>query len=203
MNEGPRQNYVEVARDGTAVLFRVHGLGNMHLSPVIAAFAEACLADGSRHFAIDLADCDGMDSTFMGNLVGMMGPIEEKGGWLCLLNISEENRDLLKMIGVWKLVRVVDSFPVDAIETECLHPDTDPAARIEHIRLAHQHLVEIDERNRERFGRFLAALEAEMDLPRKESTESIQRPDESGADDSEPGAEPETPPEPTITPPSS
>ncbi len=155
-------DYIAVAREGQAVLLRVRGLGNMNISHVLNDFIETCLARHYRNYAIDLAGCRGMDSTFMGTLVGLETSVREAGGWLCLLNVSESNVNLLKMIGVWGLVPVKEAFPMQAIETQRLYPDRRASCRLRHIHQAHKNLVEIDERNRERFGAFLAGLEKEM-----------------------------------------
>jgi anti-sigma B factor antagonist len=164
MPTNPRPaGYIEVARQEGMVLLRIHGLGNMNISLTLQDFARASLEAGYTHFAIDLDPCEGMDSTFMGTLVSMEGLVREQGGWLCLINVSAENRRLLKMIGVWGLIPVRERFPLVAFETEHLEPDENPERRIDHIRAAHEHLVAVDERNRERFGRFLETLEKEIE----------------------------------------
>lgn len=156
-------NHIKVARAGLAVLMRVSGLGNMSISLALGDFTSSSLQAGYRHFALDLADCTGMDSTFMGTIAGMSSQIKSRAGWMCLLNISGYNRKLLETVGVWKLVQVKENFSIAPVETECLLPGGDPDRRLEHIRQAHEKLVAIDERNRERFGKFLAALEEEME----------------------------------------
>ncbi|MBN2712454.1 MAG: STAS domain-containing protein [Planctomycetes bacterium] len=154
--------YIEVAREGNSVLIRVVGLGNMNISLTMKDFVKESLAAGFRKFALDLDKCSGMDSTFMGTIIAINFRVNEQGGWLCLLNVNEECRKLLKMLGVWGLVPVKERFVIESVETECLLPGGDPARRMKHIRIAHEHLVQIDERNHERFGSFLAALEIEM-----------------------------------------
>jgi len=154
--------HIAVARQGTAVLLRVVGLGNMNISYTMKEFVDQSLQSGYRHFAMDLARCLGMDSTFMGTIVGMARRIGQHQGWLCMLNVSAQNQALLDMIGVARFVACKDSFPLAGVETERLDWDADPVARLAHIRRAHEHLVAIDERNRERFGRFLEGLRTEM-----------------------------------------
>lgn len=154
--------YIQVARMEQAVLLRIMGLGGMNIAPTMNDFVTSCLESNYRHFALDLASCVGMDSTFMGTIVGIARNIKEAGGWVCMLNVSEDNQRLLDLIGVWQFVPVKDTFPIEDVETECLLPDIDTKRRLLHIREAHENLVAIDERNRDRFGRFLSALEQEM-----------------------------------------
>lgn len=159
---GKTGNYIEVARQERTVLLRIHGLGNMNISHVLHEFVEAQLKLEYKNFVVDLDPCKGMDSTFMGTLVGMSSAVKDKGGWLCLVNVSDQNRELLKMIGVWGLVPIKDGHDIKAVETECLRPDRRSSSRLRHIRDAHKNLVKVDERNKEKFGRFLAELEREM-----------------------------------------
>lgn len=161
-NQPPASPYLEAARHGEAVMVRPVGLGNMNISLTMKDFVRACLDEGFRHFALDLTTCEGMDSTFMGTIIAINYRINERGGWLCLTNVSEENQRLLRLLGVWGLVQVINDTSFPAVEVERLLPGGDPTRRMELIQQAHKHLVAIDERNREKFGAFLEALETEM-----------------------------------------
>ncbi len=158
----PSPGHIEVAREGVSVLLRVVGLGNMNISLTMSDFVDESLRSGFRHFAMDLARCTGMDSTFMGTLVGMSRKIREHKGWLCMLNVSRAHHELLDMVGAVRFMSCKEDFPLVSVETERLNPDRDPARRLTHVRKAHEHLVAIDERNHERFGRFLERLNEEM-----------------------------------------
>jgi len=158
----PPASQIQVAHEGQAVLMQVVGLGNMNISLTLNDFATSSLQEGYKHFALDLAQCRGMDSTFMGTISGMQTEIKNHGGWICLLNVSEYNRKLLETIGLWRLISVKEEFPIDPVETQQLESVGNATRRLAHIRKAHEELVAIDERNRERFGRFLAALEEDM-----------------------------------------
>ncbi len=164
--------YLKIARQEGAALCRVMGLGNMHVSYTLCDFITNQFGHGGRNFAIDLKECTGMDSTFMGGLVGLNEKAKTAGGWICLLNVSEVNRKLLEMIGVWGIVPVKEAFALQEVETETLLPEDNPKARIKHIKRAHEHLVKVDERNRERFGRFLQTLEEEMNA--EASSEAVE-----------------------------
>lgn len=170
--------YLEIARQEGAILIRVVGLGDMHLAPTMNDFFKQELREGFAHVAIDLQSCTGMDSTFMGTLAGMASRIAEQKGWICLINVSAEHRRLLEMIGVWNLLPVREQFPIKPVLTERLHPVTDTHKRIEVIHKAHQHLVDVDSKNQERFGAFLRALEQEMATQIRDTSD----PDEANAD---------------------
>lgn len=160
-------NRLCVSRAEDAVLIQVIGLGNMFLAPTLQAFVESELAAGLRSFIIDLQRCDGMDSTFMGTFIGLSSTVKNRLGWFCLVNVSNENMRLLKMLGVLHMVAIHDGdFPTGEGKSTVLSPTTDVYARQKQIHSAHKLLMDADPENRKRFGPFIRALEAEMsDLP--------------------------------------
>lgn len=64
-------NYVAVARGHDLVVIRVMGRGNMLNAPALQEFAEEQRKKGYTHFLFDFERCLGLDSTFMGVMVGM------------------------------------------------------------------------------------------------------------------------------------
>ncbi len=65
------RDYVAVARGSDLVVLRVVGRGNMITAPGLADFADQQRKAGFRRFVLDLERCEGMDSTFVGVLVGL------------------------------------------------------------------------------------------------------------------------------------
>ncbi len=161
-------NRIKVSRADDAVLVQVIGLGNMFLAPTLHALVESELRTGFFNFVIDLKQCEGMDSTFMGTFIGLSTQVKRNFGWFCLVNVSDENMRLLKMLGVLHMVSVhAGDFPVDETHSSTLlYPTTDPYARQKQIHSAHKQLLAADPENEKRFGPFIRALEAEMgELP--------------------------------------
>jgi len=64
-------NYVAVARGQDLVVIRVIGRGNMLNAPALQEFADEQRKAGYIHFLFDFERCVGLDSTFMGVMVGM------------------------------------------------------------------------------------------------------------------------------------
>ena len=154
---------LRVSRLGDAIRIEVFGLGNLHLAPALQTFVESELRAGATSFIVDLASCRGMDSTFMGTFIGLSSEIKARLGWFCLANVSHDNLRLLKMLGVLHLVSIHEGgFPAPPGETAVISPTNDPYAKQNQIRQAHLLLMEADSANRERFGPFMRALEAEM-----------------------------------------
>lgn len=159
-------NYVEIARIGDAAVFRVVGLGNMIASPAIWGLADHLIGEGVCKLAFELSKCTGLDSTFMGMLVGLTHQIRrlERDGWVCAVNSSTKARDSLHTLGADRFIEVKDALPLDDIAMQRLDVGIYGAEeRIEIIRRAHESLVEMDRDNRERFGGFLESLEKEIE----------------------------------------
>lgn len=159
-------NRIEVARAGDVILVRVLGLGSVNNAPLLGDFAVKALTEGSCRFAFDLAECRGLDSTFLGAMVGIAQEAAElagKKGWVCVFNVSDANRELFEIVGADKYVRCGSYVAMEPIET---HPlvgkPVSQEKRLEIVRRAHENLLKIDERNEARFGEFLRCLAAEM-----------------------------------------
>ncbi len=158
-------NRLCVSRAQDAVLVQVVGLGNMFLAPTLHSLVESELKSGFLNFVIDLKRCQGMDSTFMGTFIGLSTAVKRQFGWFCLVNVSDENMRLLKMLGVVHMVSIHDGdFPSPQGESTTLYPTTDAFVRQKQILSAHRLLMDSDPENVARFGPFIKALEDEMKL---------------------------------------
>ena len=65
------RNYVSVARGRDLVVIRLIGRGTMLNAPALQDFADEQRKAGFIHFLFDFERCSGLDSTFMGVMVGM------------------------------------------------------------------------------------------------------------------------------------
>lgn len=160
-------NRLCVSRAEDAILVQVVGLGNMFLAPTLHSLVESELKSGFLSFVIDLKDCEGMDSTFMGTFIGLSTAVKRQYGWFCLVNVSDENMRLLRMLGVLHMVSIHEGdFPAPQSECTILYPTNDPYVRQKQIHSAHRMLMDSDPENVKRFGPFIKALEQEMaDVP--------------------------------------
>ena len=69
------RNHLQVARGSDLVVVRVVGTGNMITAPVLSEFMEHEVSSGFKRFVFDLSQCRGLDSTFMGCMVGLHNSI--------------------------------------------------------------------------------------------------------------------------------
>lgn len=153
----------EVARVDETVYIRVTGLANMKNTPILDAFLASEMAEGVSVACVDLSACRGMDSTFMGTIVGYHQRFQMGGGRLVVVNPSPGNKRLLDMLGVSSVVPVVSGHKVtlDFVGLDAAKAVT-PLQRAQMMKAAHEHLIELSEDNRGKFGPFLEALEKDL-----------------------------------------
>ena len=99
MEQAP--NTVQVATSGKTAFVRVTGCGSFRESPSLKQFGVSLMDEGFNNMSIDLSPCIGMDSTFMGVLVGLsMRLSRQYGRRLILTGVRPEVAARLKELGV-------------------------------------------------------------------------------------------------------
>jgi anti-anti-sigma factor len=157
-----------IAKAGEAVYIRALGLANMKNAPVLDAFLRSEMDARVEHIFVDLSECKGMDSTFMGTLVGSSHRLQGQGGRLVLVNPSVGNRRSLDMLGVSAVIPVVDNHAVPDATFVRLDAEKalSPIQKAEYMRKAHEELVRLGDENRAKFEPFLAAIDADIERMR-------------------------------------
>ena len=158
-------NGFRVARDGTSIYVLVSGLANMKNAPVLDAFLQAEGGPGLGTVCVDLSACVGVDSTFMGLLVGSSSGLKAAGGRLIVVNPSETCLKLLDMLGVSQVLPVVPKCSAPDLTFVDLSEHGQGVGmlqRMELIRRAHQALMGLNEANHDKFSAFITALEADL-----------------------------------------
>jgi anti-sigma B factor antagonist len=155
------------ARSGAFIYIRSHGLANMQNASVLDAFLRTEIESGCREVCIDLSACTGMDSTFMGTLVGFGDLLQEDAGRLVVVNPGPRNRALLDTLGVSTVLPVFDERQVPLEDESAFAPlDCSPEQstlqRMAMIKDAHERLVTLNNHNQKQFAPFIAALEADL-----------------------------------------
>lgn len=157
-------NGFHVARDGASLYVRAVGLANMKNAPMLDAFFHAEIVDQGT-VCVDLSGCSGMDSTFMGLLVGTSATLKTKAGRLVVVNPSEICVKLLDMLGISEVLPVVGACTapqLEFIELGAGGVAIGMLQRMEMIRRAHQALIGVNEANHAKFTAFMTALEADL-----------------------------------------
>jgi anti-anti-sigma factor len=159
----PAASY-EIARSGTTVVVRAVGLANMKNAPVIDGFLGEVLAGSVTTICIDLSACTGMDSTFMGVLVGRSQQMATQAGRLVIVNPNPNSQRLLSMLGIDQVIPVIAGMPCQDLQFTSLtgRESVPPRERLELIKRAHEDLVALSDANQSKFGAFLQALERDL-----------------------------------------
>jgi len=146
---------VQAGLAGPVVWIRVGGRGSFQNSGGLKKFGEEMLRRGHREFVVDLQDCELMDSTFMGTLVGLALKTGESGS-LTVLGANERNRGVLSNLGLDRILRVRTSAPEAPAGVETIPA---AAAQRETIIEAHRHLASVNPENAVRFKDVLEFLQ--------------------------------------------
>lgn len=155
--------------DHTAVI-RVEGRGSFKISPPMKQFVHQVMDKHSaERIFIDMSDCTGMDSTFMGVVAGLACMIKSKPEYqFKLVNLSEKNKKLLTTLGVDRVVDYSMDSDLDETcdvcgKTQTLDADiTDKLEAAKTTLEAHETLVDINPDNLPKFKSVLEFLEDDV-----------------------------------------
>lgn len=167
MGAETNQDNITVAFIDNAAVIRVEGKACFKNSPPMKQFIYRVIdEDLSKRILIDMLDCTGMDSTFMGVLAGISCHIKSKPEMkFKLINLSQKNKKLLTTLGVDRVVNYSltstdeenNLIHQDPDETHALDPDFSNKLDSAKTTLeAHETLVNI---NPENFSKFKSVLE--------------------------------------------
>jgi anti-sigma B factor antagonist len=146
-----------VARSGNLGFVKVVGRGSFQNASCLKTFSGRLFKQGVNRFVVDLDACSYLDSTFLGTLLGLGLTLKNAGnGLLHVLNASPRNLELLKNLGLDRLINIdgkrldlngVESKPLE--EIICPTPSKKEAGPT--ILEAHERLMEFDPRNVPKF----------------------------------------------------
>lgn len=176
-----------VAVQNDTAFVHVVGRGSYRISSGLKDFGLIAFDAGCREIVVDMADCTGMDSTFMGVLAGLAFRLKQQGGGeVLLVNLSSRTHGMLATLGLDQVIRPhmagatppqYEKILEEERRLEAL--ESGPESRrstAETMLEAHEHLVEISPDNQVRFRDVLTYLRQEV---------RRQHPD--GPDGSDPG----------------
>lgn len=153
---------IEAARTQDAVFVRVTGLGNFNNAGPMREYCEKAFEEGLRAVIIDLGPCTGLDSTFMGTLMGFLCldcPVA-----VTIVNATPATMRAMNSLGLPKILHVKpEPVRVPECRLEALREGwQDKRRRTLLIRDAHIALMQHDKENEARFAPFVAALVKEV-----------------------------------------
>jgi anti-anti-sigma regulatory factor len=170
---------ISVGCAGNRVYVRVVGRGTFQNSQPLRLFALQKIDQGQREFVVDLGQCQGMDSTFLGVLAGIGLHLRQNGklATVHIVNISPRNLELLQTLGLDRLLTTNSSTPPPLAEAGYRKlPDTDltqlthPPGKDETTDLmieAHDNLVRADKHNAPKFRELTRFLRESIERRRR------------------------------------
>lgn len=173
-----------VAIQEETAFVHVQGRGSFKISSALKQFGNAMLESGCRHIILDMIDCVGMDSTFMGVLAGLAFRLKQLGGGeIIMVNLSLRTRGLLATLGLDQIIQpqMVGTMSekmqkVLAVSSKLLaldNPEETQAATTETMLEAHENLVQLSPENLPKFKDVLTFLRD--DLKRARETDAGQK----------------------------
>ena len=150
------------------VVMLVNGRASYLNATPVSRFFERMIASGKTHFVVDFARCTAMDSTFLGILAGCALSVGEKGGNLTLCRLSPRNLELVRNVGLHRILNVEadpSSLSFDGAAPQPKPLDSLDKREIANARLilkAHENLVAADAGNLTKFQNVIAALKSEL-----------------------------------------
>ena len=133
----------------------------------IRKFFEEQKKIGQKRYIIDFQDCLGMDSTFLGILVGVALKIraENDGGSLILLNLRERNLETVCNLGIHQITEISSEEVKDAKQLkELVQNSSSSSVGSETIYNAHKALMNLNEKNLKVFSDVVSYLEQKREL---------------------------------------
>ena len=148
-------------------------------SPLMKTFGDQRIAEGERVLVVDLADCSGMDSTFMGTLAGLAARLSAADdGTLQIAGADERNRRSLEDLGLDFLMQINPADAgwhghVDEIRSKLKPAKTASGMaqdqRARHVLQAHQVLSGVNHKNAREFENVVGMLKKQVaDKPQSE-----------------------------------
>jgi anti-anti-sigma regulatory factor len=165
------ENLTAAFIDNAAVI-RVEGRGSFKISPPMKQFIQRAIdARSATRILIDMSDCIGMDSTFMGVVAGIACRIKSNPDvQFKLINLSVKNQKLLVTLGVDRVVDYSLSTTADErnlianLNGEALEPDFADKLEAATTSLdAHKTLVDINPENNGKFKSVVELLQNDVD----------------------------------------
>jgi hypothetical protein len=150
------------------VYLKPFGLASQDNSLGVPDFLSAMFRAGCKSVTFDLEECTGMDSTFLGVVASAASAAPHMPGRnVVILNASVSSVGQLQRIGLLSMVclhqEAVEPPPgLELREIDFMHFPKTEYQRLERILQLHQELAQLNEKNQQNFGSFLAMLAEEL-----------------------------------------
>lgn len=165
--------HVLAAENDAQAFIQVQGRATFKVAPLLRQYGLELLDRGVCRIVLDLAECDGMDSTFMG-VIAMVGLGARKANTqVVLVNTGSHNRKLLDDLGVSRVLMFARSDAPAGGAEDLREVQTDDSAdgelSGEVVLEAHEVLMDLDAENVPKFRDVVELLHREIDERKQEN----------------------------------
>lgn len=169
----PGSDGIQVAIQVPLAFIRVVGRGSFKISASLKEFALHALDAGCRRVVLDMTECVGMDSTFMGVLAGLAFRLRGvPEGRIVIVNLNARTRGLLATLGLDEAVEthMAGATPADLEPllarggplTELPAEERGQAETARTMLEAHENLVRLSPENLPKFKDVLTFLREDL-----------------------------------------
>ncbi len=165
---------VLISIDEGCYAIKIFGRANFEYAPVIRCLAKEIDEKKFKEISIDLAECVGMDSTFMG-IIAMLGLKAHKcKAIMNIVNAGPQSKDLLVGLGIDRLLHFIQkndddkSIEKNAIPLCCDKDKNSKLQTAECVYEAHTTLMDIDDDNVKKFEKVVEYAKTDLDKLRAE-----------------------------------
>ena len=170
----PENDAMMVAIQLPRAVVIVRGRGTFKAAPALKKFGGTAVDAGCALLLLDMRDCVGMDSTFMGVVGGLAVRIrKERSGELAMVNLSGKNKALLATLGLDRFVKTegaegelaafVGGAEMAKLDASAANREVTTQTMLD----AHHTLVDISPDNMAKFKDVIAYLQDEMQRARE------------------------------------
>tara|TARA_B100000959_G_C14943135_1_gene608709 strand:- start:796 stop:1308 length:513 start_codon:yes stop_codon:yes gene_type:complete len=162
------QPVYQVYAEADFVFTKVNGRASYLNCAPLKEFLHGQVAGGGRRLAFDFESCSSMDSTFLGTIVGVALELRKTDppGSMALLGLGERNFDVVRNLGIHRLVSVEAGESAMSFEgvAKAIEANGDRAPVDEELIFeAHKRLSELNEKNARLFQDVVGFLKQHQD----------------------------------------
>ena len=150
-----------ISNDGDAYFITVNGRATFEHASQLRNLAKSLESTTFSKICVDLENCGGMDSTFMGILAMLGLRARAVGAPMIVYNAGDANTALLHGLGLKKLFEFQTGEMAGAGGKDWSSQET--SGRAETVLEAHQTLMSADEQNIKKFEKVVELVQKDLD----------------------------------------
>jgi len=160
----PQGSFLKVGRTETGCILRVEGRGTMRESKAAHELAVRCVPESGVTVAVDLSDCENLDSTFLGCLIDLQRRFGRgTGSRFSVTAPSERCRRLFETAQVQRVLNITPDSPTPMGECVAVPAAAlDSTQTTQHIMECHRLLAEFEGPSQAAFRAIANQLEREL-----------------------------------------